>query len=1458
VDRVPPHGGGSTEVERKHSAPPCPIVALGASAGGLEALREFLQCLPRDVGASFVILQHLAPHQPSRLPELLSGYTHMRVEEARDDVVLEANRVYVVPPAKAAVVRGGRLGLRDGVEPRGAVIDELFRSLAEDQRELAVAAVFSGSGADGAAGAVEVERCGGLAMVQHPDAARFDGMPRAAIDAGLRGPALPIPELAQTLVRHVAAIAARCQGPVALTRAGVPEIPPEVWKAIRDSTGRDLSGYKPGTVARRIARRMQLLGIEALSAYLARLESDPEEPRELLDELLIGVTSFFRDAEVFSALETQIVPRLAARTADDGELRVWVPGCATGEEAYSIAMLVAEELGRAGRPLRAQIFATDLDAAALEHARAGVYSRQAVEHVRRDRLERFFSPRDDGWAVSKELREICLFSEHHLTADPPFSRLDFISCRNVLIYLENELKRQVLPLFHYALKPGGLLLLGPSESVGEHDDLFAPVDSRLRIFERRYTDARLPLRFRVAVRSSARTPRPTPAPLRESTMRTSFEQVLLRELSPAAAVVDAAGQVIHFSGPIGRFLTPPQGPPSNSVVELAREELRLEIRTALHRAVRDHAPVVQRNIALEVDGAPAVLDLHVRPLEGPHDQFLVVFRELAAAPPATAATAGSEEPAVVQQLRAELRATREHLQATIEELEASNARFKLSNDELVTVNEELQSANEELQTSQEELQSLNEEHQTVNAELSAKIEELDRTNSDLQNLLQSTEIAALFLGKDLVIKKFTPAATQLFRLIDGDLGRPLTDLAARFSDSRLVPDVAEVLATLRARERQVHMEQSDTWWVRRVLPYVTTERVLDGVVITFSDITELKRAEAALRESERRTREILDSVPLLVWTGQPDGRREDFSPQWVAYTGESADDQIGFGWLQHVHPEDRERVREAWRDAVAREVPYQAQLRLRRSDGAYRWFQSRAVPLRDPTGRVRRWFGFSADVDDLKRAEAAVRESEQRFRAAIDGFPGVLVLYDADRRIQYANRVALEIDLGRKHRELIGHRDEDLVPPEIAQRFVPILELAIATGEPQSFELQLPESVGGITALVRYVPIIDDGKVHQVLGIAMDITKRKRMETQLREADRRKDEFLTILGHELRNPLAPLRNSVQILRRSSADDVAVQRAATIMGRQVEQLTRLVDDLVDVSRISRGKIALRRAPVDVAEVVRNAVDDHQPLAAAAGLRVVGEVPPGPVWVDGDAARLSQIIGNLLQNGLKFTDRGGEVHVRVAVRDGRVRVAVRDTGIGIDPALIDEMFQPFRQAHGAATGRGGLGLGLTLVKGLVEMHGGRVFATSAGHGYGAEFEFELPLGAAPAPARPDAATRSRRVLLVDDNSDAVETLADLLRLDGHAVEVAPDGPSALDAARRFRPDVTVCDIGLPPPLDGYGVARAFRDDPGLKGTYLVALTGYAGPEDQRRAREAGFDLHLAKPPSLERLREALNGG
>ncbi|HEV2856416.1 MAG TPA: chemotaxis protein CheB [Thermoanaerobaculia bacterium] len=1451
------------------NAHPCPVVAIGASAGGLEAFQELLRRMPADTGYAFVLIQHLSPRHETLMPELLSRLTSMPVKAVvADETVIEANHVYVMPPNVTLTVDDCVLYVSKPARTRGrrSPIDRFFRSLAEDQEDEAVAILLSGTGTDGALGLKTVKERGGFTMVQTPETARYDSMPRSAILTGAVDYVVPVEEMPARLVEHQKRLRDGQGGNPERFREEISGYLGKICAILRRQTGHDFRQYKQSTLVRRVRRRMNEMRNVSVYAYAEYLNQDPREAEQLFRDLLISVTHFFRDPEVFALLAARVIPRLFEGKDSDGFVRVWVPGCATGEEAYSIAMLLREHMDGLEAPPQVQVFASDIDAQAIETARQALYPETIAGQIPPERLERFFVKHGNMLQVSREIRDLCLFSLHNLIADPPFSRLDLVSCRNLLIYLESELQKKVIALFHYALRPGGILLLGPSEMVAS--ELFRTLDKKLRLFQARDTVARPPFSFPLSERGRllarpAEEPQRRAMPRQQEVART-FETVLLENYAPACVVVNEWGDITYFSPRTGRYLEPPPGTPTVNVIDMARKGLRLDVRTALHKAVNARVPVVHENVAFELDGQTQRVNVVVRPLpELGEDSglFMVVFQDAVT----VGDGAGELEPdpilpddPMVRRLEAELRSTKDHLQATLEELESSNEELVSSNEELLSMNEELQSANEELQTSKEELQSVNEELETVNTELKKKVEELDQANSDLQNLFQSTRIATLFVDRELRIKKFTPAAVEVFRLIDGDIGRPIADIAPRFRLGDLVGDIREVLRTLATHERQVKVEDGSAWYLLRILPYRTIDDVIDGVVLTLIDITALKRAE----EDRAKLAAIVESSQDGIIGKTLDGVITSWNAGAEKMYGYTAQEAIGRPVDLIVAPECRAQVAgifEQLRQGIKVEPFETARVR---KDGQRLDVSITFSPVRDSEGRLVGASGIDRDISDRKRAEQQILRSQQELTDFLENASVGLHWVGPDGIILWANRTEMEL-LGYSREEYIGRHIAEFHADPLA--IEDILQRLSARETLREYEARMVCKDGSTKYVVINSNVLweNDRFVH-TRCFTRDISDRKRAEEALREEARRKDEFLAMLGHELRNPLAPIRNCLTILQSPAATARQKEEAFKTAERQVHHLTRLVDDLLDISRISRGKILLKRERLDLVDAVRATAEDQRIELETAGLDLEVGLPGSPIWVEGDLTRLSQTVSNVLHNAGKFTEPGGriEVSVRAEPERGTAVVRVRDTGIGMQPELLARVFEPFSQAdRGPDRSRGGLGLGLSLVKALVELHGGSVEAASPGLGRGSEVTIRFPLltGAEDTDAMADPPREEpapvRRCLVIEDNVDAAESMALLLNLDGHETEVAFDAAGGLEKARRFHPEVVLCDIGLPGPMDGHGLARAFRADPELREAYLIALTGYGQEEDRRRALEAGFDAHLTKPADLDVLRRLL---
>jgi two-component system CheB/CheR fusion protein len=860
-----------------HNAPGCSVVGIGASAGGLAAFEAFFSGMPAgtDPGMAFVLVQHLAPDHKSILTELVKRYTRMEVFEVADGMAVKPNCAYIIPPNRDMALLNGTLHLLEPAAPRGhrLPIDFFFRSLAQDQRERAIGIVLSGTGSDGTQGVRAIKGEGGMAMAQNPKSTEYDGMPTSAIATGLVDYVLPAAEMPAQLIAYVAHAFGKTSLPVSPPAPKAEDALKKIFLLLRAQTGHDFSQYKQSTIARRVERRMAVHQIERLDEYVRYLQQTPADVEALFRDLLIGVTSFFRDVEAFGALQEQAIPRLLADKPRGALIRVWVPGCSTGEEAYSIAILLQERMEELKQSFKLHVFATDIDRRAIECARAGIYPASIAGDISPERLARFFSQEPDGSAyrIQKGIRDSVIFSEQDVIKDPPFSKLDLISCRNLLIYMGGELQKKLIPLFHYALNPGGMLFLGTSETAGEFGDLFATVDRKSKLYQRREEVAgahrtgflSLLTEEGPVSRPSGKAPDGGKLPVRELT-----ERALLEQYAPPGAVVNERGDIFYLHGRTGKYLEPAPGEAGMNVLKMAREGLRPALTTALHKAVALKAPVRHPGLRIKTNGDFTIVNLTVQPVPATPDSdvavklFLVIFEDAAVPakqPSETVAVldAGGEASenttdfdARVATLRQELRAKEEYLQTTNEELATSNEELKSANEEMQSVNEELQSTNEELETSKEELQSVNEELATVNTELQNKVADLSRSNNDMNNLLAGTGIGTIFVDHQLRIQRFTPAVIQVINLILTDVGRPVGHIVSNLVGyDRLVADVREVLDSLVPKEFEVQTH-TGAWYLLRIRPYRTLENVIEGAVITFTEITELKKAKAALREAE--------------------------------------------------------------------------------------------------------------------------------------------------------------------------------------------------------------------------------------------------------------------------------------------------------------------------------------------------------------------------------------------------------------------------------------------------------------------------------------------------------------------------------------------------------------------------------------------------------------------------------
>ena len=852
-----------------------PIVGIGASAGGLTALEQFLSHVPPQCGMAIVVVQHRDPHSEGMLVELLQRHTPMPVVQALDQMPVEPDHVYVIPPGWDLSLMHGVLHLFEPTEARGLrqPIDFFFKSLADDRQHNSIGVILSGMGSDGTLGLRAIRQAGGASFAQTPASAQFDSMPRSAIDADVVDVVAPADELPAKVIafvkriRLVGDVKAQVEAEFQRTAAGFLD---KILVLLRTHTGHDFSAYKKNTIMRRVERRMGLHQLPRIDDYLRYVRENPKEVELLLGELLIGCTSFFRDAEVWEQVKREVLPALRANHPDGALLRAWIPGCSTGEEAYSLAMLFRESLDviNTGQRYKLLIFASDLDKGAIARARAGVYPESISADISEARLKRFFVPEASGYRVSNEIREMVIFAAQNVIVDPPFTRIDFLSCRNLLIYLEAGLQEKLLQLFHYSLTPGGYLLLGSSESVGPASALFAGLPGRSRIYRRLDVPtpalpSGMPSAFSpTGSRSMGGASHGQGTSAMAPDIQLLVEQLVLAHYAPAALLVSAKGDMLYVSGKTGKYLEPAAGKPNLNLFAMARDGLKQALSDAFYRAMRENKAATLKRVRIDNIKPAHYVDVVVQPLSEPvplSGTVLIVFRDVAAPSPRRpriAVDAMAGETQRVEAALQELQHAREDARSTREEMQTSQEELKSTNEELQSTNEELQSTNEELTTSKEEMQSMNEELQTINNELRLKVAEISRASNDMRNLLDSTEIAILFLDETLHVRRFTPSTTRLFKLIPGDAGRSITDIVCDLNYPSLASDALEVLRTLVFKETDV--PATDARWFRvRIMPYRTQDNRIDGLVITFADISASKRLEIELRQAQARLQALM-------------------------------------------------------------------------------------------------------------------------------------------------------------------------------------------------------------------------------------------------------------------------------------------------------------------------------------------------------------------------------------------------------------------------------------------------------------------------------------------------------------------------------------------------------------------------------------------------------------------------
>ena len=1481
--------------DRVLAALPPYVVALGASAGGLEALQTFFSCMPADSGFAFVVIQHLSPDFKSLMDELLSRHTSMAIHRVESGMQVEPNNVYLIPPKKDMTLRQGALFLADraAARPLDLPIDIFFRSLAQDVGDRAVAVVLSGTGSDGSRGVRAIREANGLVIVQSPESAKFDGMPRSAIAAGAADLVLP-PEAMPDMILQYA------QDPLSVRGGDEAELlkvmqdddgTAAVFLLLKRHFGIDFNHYKPTTVGRRLARRMAIRQINSLSDYLTFLSTTPEELNSLYKDLLIGVTSFFRDAEAFQRLEAQVLPEVFRAAEKQQEVRVWVAGCATGEEAYSVAMLLIECAEKAGFHGKISVFATDAHKGSLEYASAGVYEKSRLINVPQARRARFFKEENEGeMRVVSELRSRIVFAQHNVISDPPFTKMDLVTCRNMLIYLHPGAQDKALSMFHFALKVGGVLFLGSSESTGSFVEEFEVIDNKTKLF-RKIREVKLSLDFNITRREDRERPsavQPGRSLGADRKLLQDYDR-LLKKYMPPGLLLNERREVVHVFGDGARYLTNLEGRTGRDVLEMVEGNLRLALGAALQRASGDTEPVVFKNLSPGIKDGPEKINLAV---EGVVDErtktsrFHVTFHPVEV-------VQHKHEPEVskddenfimsnaarrrVDELESELQSTRENLQATIEELQTTNEELQATNEEMLASNEELQSTNEELH-------SVNEKLYTVNAEFEKKNKELQELNDDYDNLLRSTEVGTLFLDNELRIRRFNPAIRLTFNLLPLDIGRPVEHITYRLEGQRdMIADLKTVLKIGKAVEKEVRTTDG-TWLLKRVLPFITAKGIQDGVVLTFTDITHVKQIELE-RQRLDILRDLASNVPGVVFQYVQSGSQDGH----FTFISDGAYDLLGLhpqaliddseSILRILHPEEIPMLRESAKAALEENRLFDIEHRSVDPEGNVRFIQTRCTPQAMHDGTVI-WHGVCFDIDRRKKAEIRLKKAADYYLSILNSAPALIWRSDIEGNCDWFNETWLTFT-GRSMQHEMGNGWASGVHPQDMKRCLSIFKESLAEQRQFHMDYRLRRYDGGYRWITDHgTPLINfDGEFVGFIGFCFDITERIEAEENMgravemmANANKIKSEFLANMSHEIRTPLNGILGMLQLMEMTQIDNEQAEYIETAI-QSGRHLLALINEILDLSKVEAGKLEIANEEFELRALLDLNLKTFFPLAREKNIILNFDATlPENTWFVGDESRISQILLNVVGNAVKFTLRG-EVRVQVSVElepnrptMRRICFSVRDTGVGIPSQDIDRIFEPFVQVDGSPRRTfSGTGLGLAIAKRLTNLMGGGITIEST-EGEGTEVQFSIMVMVAPSRHKGEpnkygerrVAKRGLSILVIEDDPSTQQFMKIMLLKKGHNPVVVDGQDNVVPLIDQNSFDVILMDIQLTGKT-GVEITESIRaaKNLGKKARIpIIALTAYAMKGDREKFLAAGIDDYISKPVDFVELFATIN--
>jgi len=1342
------------------------IVGIGASAGGLDPLERFFDHMPKTDSLAFVIIQHLSPDFKSLMDELLARHTDMPIHRVIDGMEVQAGNIYLIPPKKDMIIKEGKLRLSDKDQAQFSLpIDTFFRSLAQDAVQKAVAIILSGTGSDGSRSLIDFQQAGGLIIVQSPESSAFDGMPRSAIETGLVD-VITDPELMPDVLHDHAEHSLKGAD---MSRMMKYEIGPtgkfaEVFRLLKDKYKIDFGFYKPTTVDRRIERRMNILRYDSIEPYYQRLVQDPEELNALYKDLLIGVTKYFRDPKAFDALGEKVIPDIIRRADEEKEeeIRAWVCGCATGEEAYSLAILFNEVAQQMNSRIKLKIFATDVHRASLDIASDGLYDEAELENLSEDLKEKYFHRENGRYRTNSHIRQMIVFSEQNVLTDPPFIKIDLVSCRNLLIYFQIVAQRKALAMFHFALKHKAYLFLGSSENLGAFEDEFDTIERSWKIFKKK-RDVRLPTDMRLTLGAPTNLVsnfHPSP-PLQnvpgDMKLLRAYDN-LLERFMPPGLLISENRQLLHAFGDAGRFFKTISGRLSSDVLNLVDGDLRIALTSALQRCIKDNVTVKYKSILVQTARLKERIDLEIEPLQvrgSVQNYYLILLtpsglvakqhepRDILEGGESFDASEVSKER--IAYLEQELQYTKEHLQTTVEELETSNEELQATNEELLASNEELQSTNEELH-------SVNEELYTVNAEYERKNSELEQLADDMENLLRSTEIGTVFVDAQLRIRKYTPAIAGPFNLLPQDIGRPIEHIAYNIQGpNNMMHDIRTVIAQGNSHDLEVQTHEGK-WMLQRILPYRNASNAVEGAVITFIDIDQLKHTEAKLKEInqnlemvvEERAREVVESnrlKSLVIEATSVAVRDWDIREDVTVWSGKMQE-TFGYAngrienskawWSNKIGPNDWEHVTESLEEHIHEKSGiWQEEYHFYRADGSLAYVLDWCLPIRDETGESVRVVGAMLDISELKEAQKTMQRLLRKQQSLVRTIGTITYEYEDKKDVTTWTGV-----------EMLGY-DADEFEPELKFRYNLIhpddvkfykAELKRVKEGKASFDVECRyrhDEGHYIWFHDRGIAYFNHkGELETIIGVLEDITTQREHQQELESEFKRlkttnKDleRFASIAANDLKEPLRTISDHAALLQKefSEIDNQNYEKYINLMREGTARVTKLIDALLDYSKASSHKLNFKKTILQ--SPLHTALQNLQGLIEAKKAEVeVGDMPTLHV----DAAQMVRVFQNLVENAIKFNESSQpKVTISAKKLENTYEFAVRDNGIGVETENLEHIFDLFGKVDDAIpAASGGSGIGLATCKRIISRHGGNIRVESK-PGEGSCFFFSLPV-------------------------------------------------------------------------------------------------------------------------------------